>query len=141
MMSNRISPKAPRDEEQIQLEFARTSQFTTGIVVQGNLCGYVSIHDIDLTRSCAEITAMIGDETLWGAGIGAEAVENTINMFGELSPDNRELLIHAFIRKSNSASWKMFRRLGFEEYFSLDSLPPGYSLHPNDRLFRRKVGT
>jgi len=139
-MRHRMNPRSPKDKEKILLEFARESQFASGIIVDGNLCGYVAIHDIDREKSSAEITIMIGNKNLWGAGIGPQAVEQTLTMFCGLRPENKNMLIHAFVRKSNRASWIMFQRLGFEERFNLDSLPTGYHFHPNDRLFVRQAG-
>lgn len=81
-----------------------------GVDVGGSLVGYADL--AKLTRTSGEFGIGIGERTLWGRGVGAQAGRQMLaHAFGTLRLDHVTAEVHA----PNVRSHALMRRLGFRE--------------------------
>ena len=79
---------------------------------EGRVVGTTAIHDISWRRLCGTSGTVLGDKSLWGKGIGSEAMRlRTRYAFTELP---LRKLKSAYL-EGNEASWRAQQKVGYRE--------------------------
>ncbi len=102
-------------EEHLQWFRGRPSSWRSFFVVyEDRPVGVVNIGQLD--HWSPEIGYAIGEVSLWGHGIGTQAVQLGIDWVKEYSKTHRHIThIHTTIKDDNQASIKLIKKLGFKK--------------------------
>jgi RimJ/RimL family protein N-acetyltransferase len=77
---------------------------------EGRPIGDVGLHGIDKTHQRAELGLFIGDKTLWGRGVGADAIRRVLRYaFGQLAL--RRVQLH--VDEDNLRALRCYEKCGF----------------------------
>lgn len=87
------------------------------IMVEKNRARPIGVINIGQTEHHSpEIGYMIGEITLWGTGIGTEAVKKGIEWVKEYYKTHKHITsVHTTIKDNNIASIKLIKKLGFKK--------------------------